>query len=113
MATTVYDTIEIELENGDIINVKPLPIKSLRKFMQIIEKAGTENAESEDQLIDTFIEACTLCIQTLDTLKYGKITVEEVEELVTLPTVMKILEVAGGLKTSDPNLMGAALVGMN
>lgn len=113
MATTVYDTIEIELENGDILNVKPLPIKKLRKFMDIVNKAGADEAESEDQLIDVFIEACTLCIQSLDTLKYGKITVDEVEDLVTLPTVMKILEIAGGLKTSDPNLMGAALVGMN
>lgn len=113
MATTVYDTIEVELENGEILNVKPLPIKSLRKFMEIIEKAGVDDAESETQLMDTFVEACAHCIRSLDSLKYGKLTIDEVEELVTLPTVMKILEIAGGLKTSDPNLMGAALVGMN
>ena len=35
------------------------------------------------------------------------------EDVVEIPTMMKILEVAGGLKLTDPNLLGAALVGTN
>ena len=37
----------------------------------------------------------------------------EFEELIEIPTMMKILEIAGGLKLTDPNLLGAALVGTN
>lgn len=113
MATKVYDAIELELENGEVVLIKPLPIKSLRKFMDVISKAGTEEAESETQLMDTFIEACTLCLKALHPETFSKMTQDDIEELVTLPTIMKILEVAGGLKTTDPNLLGAAVVGMN
>jgi hypothetical protein len=35
------------------------------------------------------------------------------EEQIEIPTMMKILEVAGGVKTDDPNLTGADLLGMN
>ena len=113
MATKVYDIIELELENGEFVTIKPLSIKALRKFMEIIQKAGTEEADSEDQLMDTFLEAATLCLKSLHPKMFQETTKDEIEELVTLPTIMKILEVAGGLKTTDPNLLGAAVVGMN
>jgi hypothetical protein len=35
------------------------------------------------------------------------------EDAVNVPTMMKILEICGGLKMTDPNLLGAALVGTN
>lgn len=113
MATKVYDTVELELENGEVVLIKPLPIKALRKFMDVISQAGADEAESETQLMDTFIEACTLCLKALHPVMFEKMTQADIEELVTLPTIMKILEVAGGLKTTDPNLLGAAVVGMN
>lgn len=109
----MYDTVELELENGEVVLIKPLPIKALRKFMDVISQAGADEAESETQLMDTFIEACTLCLKALHPVMFEKMTQADIEELVTLPTIMKILEVAGGLKTTDPNLLGAAVVGMN
>lgn len=109
----MYDTVELELENGEVVLIKPLPIKALRKFMDIISQAGADEAESENQLMDTFIEACALCLKSLHPVMFEKMTQEDIEELVTLPTIMKILEIAGGLKTTDPNLLGAAVVGMN
>ena len=39
--------------------------------------------------------------------------IEKFEEIIEIPTMMKILEIAGGLKLNDPNLLGAALVGTN
>lgn len=113
MATKVYDTFELELENGDTITIKPLPIKHLRRFMDVIAKAGSDDIENEEDIMDVFIEACVLSLKALHPKVFTELTKDDVEELVTLPTVMKILEVAGGLKTTDPNLMGAALVGMN
>lgn len=111
MATRIYETVEIELEDGKTVIIKPLPIKSLRKFMDIIDGASAERLETEGDLMDVFIQACVHCLQALHPKLFAEKTSEEIEELVTLPTVMKILEVAGGLKTSDPNQLGAALSG--
>jgi hypothetical protein len=38
---------------------------------------------------------------------------EKFEEVVNIPNMMKVLEICGGLKLNDPNLLGAALVGTN
>ena len=113
MATKVYDTLEIELENGDVVELKPLPIKSLRKFMEVINKIDDEDNQSELGAMDTFLAGAIICLKGLNPEKYGEMKDEEIEELLNVPTMLKILEVAGGLKAADPNLMGAALVGMN
>ena len=113
LATKVYDTLEIELENGDVIELKPLAIKQLRKFMNVISKIEESEEQTELGAMDTFLAGAIVCLQGLYPEKFGSMKDEEIEELLTVPTMLKILEVAGGLKTADPNLMGAALVGMN
>jgi hypothetical protein len=40
-------------------------------------------------------------------------TKEKLEEVIDLPTVYKIIEVASGIKLNDPNALAAALVGTN
>ena len=113
MATKVYDTLEIELENGDVIELKPLSIKQLRKFMNVISNIDENEDPTELGVMDTFLAAAVVCLQGLYPEKFGNMSSEEIEELLNVPTMLKILEVAGGLKAADPNLMGAALVGMN
>ena len=109
MATTIYDTAELELENGDKITVKPLPIKQLKKFMKVIRKLDSEDIKNEEDAMDIFIEASMVCLEkTRPDLAEDK---EAFEDNVNVPTMMKILEVCGGLKMNDPNLLGAALVG--
>lgn len=111
MATTVYDQIELQLTNGDVVNVRPLPIKTLRKFMEVIKKLDSADIEDESAAMDVFIEACMVCMETIKPeLAKDK---DLFEESIEVPTMMKILEVAGGLKLNDPNLLGAALVGTN
>ena len=111
MATTVYDIVEIELSDGSTLVVKPLPIKQLRKFMAVIKEMDNPENEDEESAMDLFIKAARVCLEVSrpelanDTDKF--------EELIEIPTMMKILEVAGGLKLTDPNLLGAALVGTN
>lgn len=111
MATKVYDTFEIELEDGAVIELKPLPIKALRKFMEVINKVS--ETENELGAMDTFVEGAIICLRALNPEKFAELKDEDIEELLNVPTMLKILEVAGGLKAADPNLMGAALVGMN
>ena len=111
MATTVYDIVEIELSNGESITLKPLPIKKQRKFMEVIQKMDDPNLASEDAAMDIFIEAAMLCLENIKPeLSKDK---DKFEDVIEIPTMMKILEVAGGLKLNDPNLLGAALVGTN
>jgi hypothetical protein len=37
----------------------------------------------------------------------------KLEEIIDLPTVYKVIEVAAGIKLNDPNALAAALVGAN
>lgn len=114
MATYVYDTLEIKLENGDEIVLRPLSIKNLRKFMHIVNNQVTlDDVEDELEAMDGFLKAAVFCLQALYPEKYKDRDQEYLEDLLTVPTVLKILEIAGGLKTADPNLMGAGLAGMN
>ena len=111
MPTTVYDVLEVELSNGETLTLKPLPIKQLKEFMKVIKKMDDASVESEDDVMDIFIEGAMICLKTLKPeLSTDK---DKFEEIVEIPTLMKILEVAGGLKLNDPNLLGAALVGTN
>jgi hypothetical protein len=110
LATTVYDIVELELSNGETISIKPLPIKKLRKFMDAIKEVDAENT-TEDDAMDIFIKAAMICLESFKPdLSQDR---EKFEEVVEVPTMMKILEICGGLKLTDPNLLGAALVGTN
>ena len=111
MATTVYDILEIELSDGTTLELKPLPIKQLRKFMEVINSMQEQENENPDVAMDIFVQAAMVCLESIKPeLSKDK---DKFEELIEVPTMMKILEVVGGLKLTDPNLLGAALVGTN
>lgn len=110
MATTVYDVEEIQLQTGQTVKLKPLSIAELRKFMSVMEKS--KNAESENQSLDILIEACGVALEKqLPDLAKNR---EDLENALDIPTINKILEVCGGIKLEDPNLIAAAvLAGQN
>jgi hypothetical protein len=111
LATNVYDTAELELDNGDIVIIKPLAIKQLKKFMAVIRELDSEEIKTEEDAMDIFIKASMICLEkTAPSIAFDR---EAFEEAVNVPTMMKILEICGGLKMNDPNLLGAALVGTN
>lgn len=99
MASKVYDVVTLELQNGDEIEIKPLPIKRLRRFMTIIEQMNDES--SEKSMMDILVEATAVVLEK----KYPHIAhnQDELEELLDIPTMNKILEVAGGLDMSNDN----------
>lgn len=111
MTTNIYDTAELELEDGTNVFIKPLPIKQLKKFMEVIRELDSEEVTTEEQAMDVFIKAAMICLEK--THPEVGLNKENFEELVNIPTMMKILEICGGLKLNDPNLLGAALVGTN
>ncbi len=61
MATTVYDVEVIKLQNGTEVQLKPLTIKELRKFMVAISK--TSEALTEDATLDILIDACAVALE--------------------------------------------------
>jgi hypothetical protein len=110
MASTVYDVEEIQLQNGATVKLKPLTIKELRKFMVAIGK--TAEAKTEDETLSILIEACAVALekQLPDLVK----DIDAFEDTLDVPTINRILEVCGGIKMDDPNLLAAAvLAGQN
>lgn len=111
MATTVYDVEEIQLSNGETLVIKPLTIKHLKKFLKVMKKMEDPSIESEEQVMEIFVEGAMVCLEQLKPELSEDL--EKFEEVIEVPTLMKILEVAGGLKLNDPNLSAANLVGIN
>ena len=110
MATTIYDVEEIELQNGAKVKLKPLTIKELRKFMAAIQR--TANTTSEDETLDILIDACAVALEKqLPELVANR---DALEDALDVPTINRILDVCGGIKMDDPNLLAAAvLAGQN
>lgn len=113
MPTTVYETVEIQLSNGKTITVKPLTIKNLKKFLAVVKPLQSDEIKTEEEAMDIFIQAGLVCMQQFA----PELAVDRdlFEDTIEVPTLMKILEVAGGLKLNndDPNFPGANLAGNN
>ena len=110
MPTTVYETLEIKLSNGDTITVQPLKINRLKKFLAIVKPLQGEDQISDEAAMEIFIKAGMICMEQFAP---NLATDQELfENSIEVPTLMKILEVAGGLKLNDdPNSPGASLTG--
>lgn len=109
MATTVYTVEEISLQNGETATLKPLVIKSLRKFMKIMEGFG--QTTDEEQGFEILLDAAALCLKKDYPAFWdndGDKHSEAFEEVADMPTIYKILDVCGGIKLNDPNLLAAA-----
>lgn len=110
MATTVYETVEIEV--GDqTVALKPLKIKYLRDFMTEFQKISDEDIASDNiKSMDLLLDCAVIAMKQYNPEFASK---EALEDLVDLPTVYQIIEVASGIKLNDPNALAAALVGTN
>jgi hypothetical protein len=110
LASTVYDVEEIQLQNGANVKLKPLSIKELRKFMVAIQK--TADIKSEEETLTILIDACAVALEKqLPELVKDR---DAFEDALDVPTINRILEVCGGIKMDDPNLLAAAvLAGQN
>ena len=108
MATSVYSTEEVELQDDTTVTLKPLNIKTLRSFMKAMERFGDEDT-TEDEGLDILLDASALCLKGQRPEFWdGEGHTEAYEEAVDMPTVYKILDVCGGVKLNDPNLLAMA-----
>lgn len=111
MATTIYETVTIELIDGSEVILRPLKISTLRQFMVEFQKVGEEGvAEDNIKSIDILFECARIAMTQY---KPEIADTETLEELIDLPLVYKVIEVASGIKLNDPNALAAALAGQN
>ena len=111
LATTAYDTIELELQDGTEVVVRPLDLKRLRKVMVVIDemnevsdegkKKGELVSDKEADNLVFLIRAAKVCLEKqLPELVADN---DKFEEAMDLPTLWKVLEVAAGISMGNPN----------
>ncbi len=111
MATSVYEVVEIELQDGTKVEMKPLKISVLRDFMKEFQKISDEKiAEDNIKSMDLLLDCAVIAMKQYKPDIADK---AKLEDLIDLPTVYKVIEVAAGIKLNDPNALAAALVGTN
>jgi hypothetical protein len=91
--------------------MRPLKIKILRDFMKEFQKISDETI-SEDNIksMDLLLDCAVIAMKQYKPELADK---AKLEDVIDLPTVYKIIEVAAGIKLNDPNALAAALVGTN
>jgi hypothetical protein len=113
------------LQDDSTVVLKPLNITTLRLFMKKIEEFGA--AETEDDGLSVLLDSGALCLRKQkpeywDEKKKKTVTKEdgteeevaapgytqEFEDVMDMDTLYKVLEVCGGVKLNDPNLLRAA-----
>lgn len=104
MATTVNETKSLTLIDGTSIDVRPLKISLLRKFMSKFDEIA-KVAEDNDKSMTVLVQCVQIAMQQYKPELAEKL--DELEELLDLPTVYKIVEEASGIKLGDslPNAL--------
>jgi len=103
MATKVNKENTVTLQDGREIEIGPLNIKNLRKFMEIVEKFQAE-VKNEIEAIDIMVDACQVALNKWAPDIAGDR--EYLEENMDMPTIHKIMDVTAGIDMSgkDPNV---------
>jgi len=109
MATSVYETVEVELQNGITVVLKPLKISILREFMKEFQKISDEKiADDNIKSMDLLLSCAVIAMKQYNPELAEK---AKLEDVIDLPTIYKVIEVAAGIKLNDPNALVAALAG--
>lgn len=115
MATQVYTTEVIELQDGTEITLRPMVIKIKRRFSEKLAVIGTvpvredlddKSPLTDDESYDQLLDIVQICLTNIDSKIAGNRN--KIEEVLDEPTMYKIIEVCGGIKLNDPNLLAAA-----
>jgi hypothetical protein len=104
MATINEETV-ITLIDGSSFNVRPLKLSLLRPFMKKFEKLS-EVAEDNDKSIDALMECVKIALQQYSSELLAR---EDLEEILDLPTVYRIVEAASGVNLTDVSILNSAM----
>lgn len=106
MATSVYDVVSVELQDGTTLELRPLPIKQMRTFMKKLETLGQPSDEEgvEQDGMDQIVDLTKICLEK----NKGAAKIKDYEDVLDLPTAYKIIEICTGVNLADPKLMELA-----
>lgn len=131
MATQIYTTEDITLQDGREVTLKPLPIARLRRFMAAWKVIG--EVEEGDDGFDIFVNCCGISLEknfigefgdeekqdgsgllaSAQEKKKGEVLSPKYRDylgdVLDLETIYKIVEICGGIKLNDPKVIEAAL----
>lgn len=123
MATRVYTTEDITLQDGTDVTLKPLAIGRLRRFMDAWREF--ENVDDDNEGFDVFVNCAGIALEENYKDKFDNLLPSaeqkkkglhlnpeykaELEQVLDLDSIYKILDVCGGIKLNDPKLLEAAL----
>jgi hypothetical protein len=98
MATSVYTTNNITLIDGRVIEVSPLKIKYLRRFMERFENAS-EKGKTEDEVLDILMDCVRICMEQL----YPELShdINDIADCMDLLTIYDFLDFAAGIKINS------------
>ncbi len=102
MTTTVHEESKVTLLDGTEILLRPLKISLLRPFLKKFEKVA-DVSEDNDKSMSLLIECVQIAMQQYspDNSK----NIKELEDILDLPTVYKIIEAASGISLADANAL--------
>lgn len=100
MANSINNKETITLQDGTKVDIRPLTIKNLRKFMEVVE--GFEKIKDEKAGLDLMIDAVQIALVAINPEKFND--KDYLEEVLDMPTISRIMEVSGGVDiNADPN----------
>jgi hypothetical protein len=97
MATTVYNTKNITLQDGVEIELSPLKIKYLRRLMDNFDEV--RNAQGDIEAIVALSKCARICMKQFRPEITE--TQEMLEEYVNLQDIYDILDITAGIKIND------------
>ena len=111
MATTVYETIDIELMDGTKLSMRPLKISLLREFMKKFEGIS-DVFDSNEKSMDLLMECVQIAMKQYAP-EYSDDR-QKLEDNIDMPSVYRVIEAAAGIKLDDQgNALAAGLPGVS
>jgi hypothetical protein len=95
MSTTVHEVETVILMDGTKIEVRPLKISLLRSFMKKFDAIAAV-ADDNEKSMNILMECAQIAMKQYKPEIADDIT--KLEDVLDLPTVYKIVEVASGIK---------------
>lgn len=97
--------------------MRPLAIARLRRFMKAWEEFKDIKGDDEDVSLRIFVTCAGIAIEQSFSEKFDKTSDKDglteeyynyLEDCLDMDTIYKILEICGGLKLNDPEVLAAA-----
>jgi len=99
MATNIYQTKTINLFDGTEIEISPLKIWYLRRFMDTFQHIS--KTSNDDEAILVLLECTRICMEQY--CPEISLDLSNIEDSMDMPTMHEILDIAAGIKINNKN----------